>query len=171
MTIEVLGLGESLSEYKPNGNTTIGVNDIHSRIKTDYVVCVDNFEPFTKERLEVILNTKCKGFYSQLECWRNISNFKRIELHRLAKLTDEKFRYSNNSTFVACVLAYKLGATKIILWGVDMNTHKHFVGNSFDKAINDFKQLKKDLNQLGCELVIGSKISALYKILTNHYQQ
>jgi hypothetical protein len=167
MTVEVLGLGESLSEYKPNGNITIGVNDIHSRIKTNYVVCVDNFEPFTKERLDTILNTKCKGFYSQLECWKSVQNYTEIKIHRVAELDSELFRYSNNSTFVACVLAYKLGATKIILWGVDMNTHKHFVNNSFDKAVNDFKQLKKDLNQLGCELVIGSEVSALYKILMN----
>jgi hypothetical protein len=165
MTIEILGLGESLSEYQPNENLTIGVNDIHSRIKTDYVVCVDNFEAFTKERLNTILKSQCKGFYSQLECWRNIPNFKRIELHRLAKLTDEKFRYSNNSTFVACVLAYKLGAKKIILWGVDFRTHQNFKGNSYTKAIEDFKQLKKDLHKLDCKLIVGSEYSALHGLI------
>ena len=169
MTIEILGLGESLNEYKPNGNTTIGVNDIHSLIKTDYVVCVDNFEPFTKERLEVILNTKCKGFYTQLPCWKSVENYTEIKLHRLAEMDSELFRYSNNSPFVACVLAYKLGATKIVLWGVDMNTH-HALSkpNSFERAVKDYIKLKEDLFKRGCELIIGSDISALFSHLQSN---
>ena len=166
MTIEVLGLGESLSEYQPNGNITIGVNDIHSRIKTNYVVCVDTFEPFTKERLNTILNTKCCGFYTHLPCWKSVENYTEIKLHRLAEIDSELFRYSNNSPFVACVLAYKLGATRIVLWGVDMNTH-HALSkpNSFERAVKDYVKLKSDLLDRGCELVIGSEISALHKIL------
>lgn len=165
MTIEVLGLGESLSEYRDNGNITIGVNDIHSRIKTNYVVCVDTFEPFSKERLNTILNTECCGFYTHLDCWKSVKNYTPIELHRVASLDSELFRYSNNSPFVACVLAYKLGATKIVLWGVDMNTHTAFKGNNFERAVKDYKQLKEDLFERGCELVIGSEISALHRIL------
>jgi hypothetical protein len=165
MTIEVLGLGESLSEYKPNGNTTIGVNDIYSRVKTDYVVCVDTFEPFTHERLRTILNTKCKGFYTHLDCWKSVQNYTEIKIHRVAELDSELFRYSNNSPFVACILAYKLGAKKIILWGVDMNTHHALNGNSRDKAISDYIKLKGDLKEKGCELVIGSPLSALHRIL------
>ena len=168
MTIEVLGLGESLSEYQPNGNITIGVNDIHSRIKTNYVVCVDTFEPFTQERLNTILNTKCCGFYTHLPCWKSVENYTEIKLHRLAEMDSELFRYSNNSPFVACVLAYKLGATRIVLWGVDMNTH-HALSkpNSFERAVKDYIKLKEDLFNRGCELVIGSEISALHKILMN----
>jgi hypothetical protein len=169
MTIEVLGLGESLSEYKPNGNVTIGVNDIHSRIKTNYVVCVDNFEAFSKERLNTILNTKCCGFYTQLPCWKSVENYTEIKLHRLAEMDSELFRYSNNSPFVACVLAYKLGATKIIIWGVDMNTHHALSkSNSFERAVKDYIKLKEDLFKRGCELVIGSKISALFSHLQSN---
>jgi hypothetical protein len=168
MTIEVLGLGESLSEYKANGNITIGVNDIYSRVKTDYVVCVDNFNPFTHERLQTILNTKCKGFYTHLDCWESVKNYREIKLHRVADLDSDLFRYSNNSPFVACVLAYKLGANRIVLWGVDMNTHHALNGNSREKAISDYVKLKSDLLNRGCELVIGSPLSSLHKILMNH---
>jgi len=167
MTIEVLGLGESLSDYTPNANITIGVNDIHSRIKTTYVICIDTFEPFTNDRLNTILNTKCCGFYTHLDCWKSVQNYTEIKLHRLAELDSELFRYSNNSPFVACVLAYKLGATKIVLWGVDMNTHHALNGQSRERAIIDYIKLKEDLLKRGCELVIGSNKSSLYRILMN----
>ena len=39
MKIDVLGLGESLKEYKPSKNKTIGVNDIFKHHKVDYLVC------------------------------------------------------------------------------------------------------------------------------------
>lgn len=166
MTIEILGLGESLSEYVPNGNITIGVNDIHSRIKTDYVVCVDVHEAFNRERLEVIKETKCKGFYSQLDCWQLLPNFNKISLSRICELNDvDKFRCSNNSPFVACVLAYKLGAKKIVLWGVDFRTHQHLKDASFLRALDHYKWLKSELKKNGCDLVIGSTYSALHSLL------
>lgn len=165
MTIDVLGLGESLNEYANKGNITIGVNDIYSRYNADYVVCVDTFEAFTKDRLKTILHTKCKGFYSQLECWKTVQNYVNIKVSRTATLTDDTLKCSNNSPFVACVLAYKMGATEIVLWGVDMNTHNHFKGLSFDKAVTDYKQLKNDLARLGVSLSIGSETSKLHGLL------
>jgi len=52
-----------------------------------------------------------------------------------------------------------------VLWGVDFRTHKSFKGNSYTKAIEDFKQLKKDLINLDCKLIVGSEYSALHGLI------
>jgi hypothetical protein len=169
MTIHVLGLGESLRDYTPDGSTTIGVNDIHSRVKTDYVVCVDLPRAFSTDRLEVINNTECKGFYSQLNNWSQRHNFVKIELANgrgLCKdLDGEKFCYSICSPYVAAVLAYKMGAKKIVLHGVDFVTHKSFVDHKRDKAIKDFELLNSELLKRGVRLFVGSSYSELSKVL------
>lgn len=177
MTINVLGLGESLKYYKEDGNISIGVNDIHSRIKTDFVVCVDHPEVFSPERLETILKTECKGFYSQLFEWHlyMVENFQKIEFNRgrgiLDGLDSDRFCYSNSSPYVATVLAYKLGAKEIILHGVDFKTHQHFKGNSKDRALNDFKNLSIELKKRGVFLYVGNKYSELAKFLPIYDRQ
>jgi hypothetical protein len=170
MKINVLGLGDSLEHYVPDNNITIGVNDIHKHIKTDYVVCIDHMTAFSKDRLEVIMKTKCKGFYSQIVDWGLIiPNFKFIEFNTgrglLHKLDNDKFCYSNNSPFVACILAYKLGAKEIILHGVDLIDHPHIKGNSKEKALLDYKNLNKALKSRGVKLFVGSKDSSLSNFL------
>ena len=170
MKIHVLGLGESLKDFVPDNNITIGVNDIHKYYKTDYVVCVDHMTAFKKDRLETIMKTKCKGFYSQILDWGLIiPNFNHIEFNTgrgfLNELDNEKFCYSNNSPYVACILAYKLGATEIVLHGVDLIDHPHINGNSKDKALLDYKNLSKAFNSRKVNLFVGSKYSSLSNFL------
>lgn len=168
--IHVLGLGESLDNYSPDGNSTIGVNDIHSRIKTDYVVCVDHPKAFTPDRLTTIYQTGCKGFYSQVIAWDRVKNFKLIEFApgrgRLLELDSEKFCYSSSSPYVACVLAYKLGAKQIVMHGVDFRTHKNFEAfNKQESLKKDFKNLSKELKRRGIQLFVGSDWSMLSEFL------
>jgi hypothetical protein len=169
MTIHVLGLGESLSKFKPDGSPTIGVNDIHQKYKTDFVVCVDHPEAFDKNRLEIIRQTRCKGFYSQIESWRDLQNFNRIEFNRgrgtVDGLDSSRFCYSNSSPYVAAILAYKLGAKNIVLWGVDFKTHRHFVDRSKDRAIKDFKSLNFEFEKRGVNLFVGDPFSELSNFL------
>jgi len=125
MIISVLGLGESVNEFINNGSTTIGVNDIWKHHKADYVVCVDRINAFTVNRLSTILKSKPKKFLTHLEEWKRIMpTFELIELSKgRGNLNDidNTFAYSNNSVFVAVVLAYKLGATEINIYGADFN--------------------------------------------------
>lgn len=169
MIVEVLGLGESLEFYQANENTTVGVNDIWKKVKTDYVVCVDVPSVFNAERLGAIRATNCKGFYSQCLEWSSLPNFKKIEFAgsrgSFFDFDTDKFCYSNSSAFVAVVLAYKLGATEIIMHGVDFISHKHFKGHSYDKAILDFRNLQKELEKRFVLLSVGNKFSALSNFL------
>lgn len=169
MTINVLGLGETLLLYKPDGFISVGVNDIHSRVKTDFVVCVDVPSAFNAERLATINKTECKGFYTQLDEWSQIPNYNKIEFNRgrglLDGLDNERFCYSNSSPYVAVILAYKLGAKKIVIYGADYKTHKHFKNDSLRRVLNDFGSLRKALNARGVELLVCDSFSELSKVL------
>jgi len=165
----ILGLGESLEEYQPDNGQTIGVNDIHSRVKTDYVVCVDGKKAFTPERQKTILETDCKGFFTQCDDWQGVTNFNKIELAagrgNLKFLDSRKFVYSISSPYVAVILAYKLCASEIILHGVDFKTHKNFKDNKLKRALEHFEALNIKLKEKKVDLYVGSEYSALSEFI------
>jgi len=169
MTIHVIGKGESKEFFKHDGNITIGVNDVNKWIKTDHIVVVDPMDAY-KEGHETYRSSNAM-FWSQLEDNKNyVKNFTLIDLARgrgvLEDFDSEKFVYSITSPFVAVHLAYKLGATKIVMWGVDFNTHENFNTDSLrNRALKDFGNLRKKLNERGCELYVGNEISMFSSIL------
>lgn len=169
MKVSVLGLGESVNEFKPNGSITIGVNDIWKHHPTDYIVCVDRINAFTVKRLRTIMFSKPKKFFTHLEEWKRIMpTFELIELSKgRGNLNDidNTFAYSNNSVFVAVVLAYKLGATEINIFGADFNTHAAFNGNMLFAALDDFKRLFDFLKDKGIKITVtkSSKINQILK--------
>jgi hypothetical protein len=157
--ISVLGLGPSLELFKPDG-ISIGVNDIWSRIQTDYVVCLDKKERFTPERLSIIETSKPVKFYSQVDDWSHRSDFELIELQPYfpnyeCQLNTKQLPKSLCSPFVACVIAYKyLGASEIHVFGVDLVNHPYLDKKSCERIKIHFKNLKIALRMRKCELVI-----------------
>ena len=164
MTFDVLGLGESIKEFTPKGNITIGVNDVAKHFSTDYLVVVDKPEKFTKERLQTIVDHRCT-MYTHLKEWLPYRKVKIIELSfgrgNLNDIETERFCYSNNSTFVAVVLAYKLGATKINIFGADFNNHPNLDTKT---VLIDFKKLFDYLKSKGITINV-TKSSALNQIV------
>lgn len=170
--IEVLGLGKTLSCYKKNDNITIGVNDIWKYHKTDYVVVVDPPRVFDQYRFQTIINSKPKKLFSNVEDWKSYNSyFEKINLapvrHDLKTLDDKNnIPYSNNSTFVACIMAYHLGADIILMHGVDFIEHKNLsVEYTLNSALNDFDKLKLELNKRNVKIMVSSKESKLSQIL------
>jgi hypothetical protein len=158
--IDVLGLGPSLDLYKKNGNISIGVNDIWSRVQTDYIVCVDLPDKFTPERLKVIQESNPIKFYSHLDEYKERPDFEKIELlpyypNQVCQLNTKQLPKSLCSPFVACVIAFKfLGATEIHLYGVDLINHPHLDKKQCEKIKVHFRNLKIALRQKHCEFVI-----------------
>lgn len=158
MKVNILGLGESLKEFTPNGGITVGVNDINKHFEVDYLVCVDRPNRFNYERLETMTNSNAK-FLSQCSEWSNIvKNFEHIKLSAGARGNlndiDNSFPFSNNSTFVAVCLAYKLGAKEISIFGADFNTHPNFKDNGLEMVLKDFKRLFEFLKSKGVKINI-----------------
>ena len=177
MTIHILGLGESLQEFIRShefgafkNDLTIGVNDIAAEFPAvDHVVCIDDPKAFNKERLDSILSTKCKGFYSQVESWKTIPNFKLLKFQSgrgiIRDLDSEETPYSISSPFVAAVIAYKLGAKEIVFHGVDFRTHVNFTDHRKEKALREIKELCVELIKKEVDCFVGSDWSELSRFL------
>lgn len=172
MKIHVIGLGQSLNEtIKHINGTTIGVNDVYSRLKTDYVVCVDKPQRFNPERLKTITECNPKIFYSNCIEWNFKKEFQKLNIAQvrsnLTTLDDVlNVPYSNNSTFVACIMAYHLGAKEIIMHGVDFKNHAQLSDSeTLLKALSDFKNLFTEFNKRKIKLFVNSNYSELSKII------
>lgn len=164
MTIDVLGLGETLALYEKTG-LAIGVNDIWSKHATPIVVCVDKLERFTPDRRKVIIECKPEMFYSHLSEYQFKHGFKRIHFTDFLDLDQIDFiTKSNNSPYVAAGIAYTLGATHIRLWGVDFNTHKALSRDDMRKrSLRDFQSLERELRKKHVFITCakGSRLSAV----------
>jgi len=161
MTIDILGLGESLSLYKPSQNITLGVNDIFRKQNVDYLVCIDKRAAFNDERLKVIDESKPKAFYSQLTEWSNRKDFNKIELQNSypnikCNIDLNEYPKSVYSPFVAIAIAFKLFNPKIInLYGVDFKTHIHLsTKDNTDRILKHTQNLKNALSAKGCQLIV-----------------
>ena len=163
----VLGLGPSLSDFVPDSNPTIGCNDIWNYYPADYVVCIDKPFRFNEKRLASIKSGGQKKFFTHVQEWKEIvDNYTTLELSlirgNLSDLHNEKVPYSNNSAFVAVVLAYRMGAKEIIMYGVDLSDH-HQLGKPeiLKKACEDFRNLFLALHEKGVRLCVINKKSIL----------
>lgn len=166
--VAVLGLGQSLSLFTPEGfDLTIGVNDIYRKIKTDVVVCLNRASDFNAERLRWITDCNPKAFFSQIVSWDTKPVFRKIDFEpgypdRYIDITRKRLWKSYFSPFVAVQIAYKYyDATEIHLYGIDMTNHPHLNGDLCRKIKIHFSLLRKDLERHDVKVVVhGSGILA-----------
>ena len=161
MIVNVIGLGATAQEFKPDGSLTLCVNDTNRLC--DYRVIVDRYSAFSDGRqfsLMYNLAERTKsGVFSQLTEWDILKykNFTHIDLkavHAHNNRWNEFIPSSNNSPFVACGVAYKyFNATEIRLWGVDFNDHPNINGAMREQSVKDFQLLQKILNEKGCRII------------------
>jgi hypothetical protein len=161
----ILGLGQSVLKYrKMPTDITFGVNDINRYFETDYVVVIDGKARFEKDRLNFIENTK-SVLVSQLPEWiKGVAKFELIKIKpfSVANMADCNICYSNNSTFVACTLAFQKGFRKFDIYGVDIEGHKNLdTENNRYKMINDWRKLIEYLRSNNCEVNIYCKLKDL----------
>lgn len=167
----VLGSGPSIKLWKPDGRIVFGVNDVGRFASVDYLICIDKPNVFTAERLEVIRNTKCKEFLTDIPYWESLhKSYKHFERTtgrgRIDLLDSDKIIYSNNSTFTATVMAYKYGAKNITLYGVDFTGHHTLsIDYKLARALRDFAGLYKALKNKGIGLFVASEESKLAGVL------
>lgn len=149
MTYHIVGLGDSANGW---GNQvkqpckTIGINDAERWGWTfDIICCFNSITKFSKEpiRLNAIINSKCPdGFYSHSTTWMQHFRTMRVTHHQAYNELVRKGRvYSSRTTpFVAMSIAYNLGASEIVFWGVDFITHSVYrPGNKYyDKEVNNY---------------------------------
>jgi hypothetical protein len=183
----VLGCGVSVNdimEYKDIINEkfiTIGVNDICELFTPYFLLCVDKIHKFTEYRQNVILNSKPKYFLTHLTNHWNLHNNVDNIIFKLGKsdLVSYKYGtpkklcidYSNNSPYMACLIAFVLGAKNIGLIGVDFtdnhfnnNDGTHVLSSKLDIINSDYLKLKNMMLKYSCNLYNISDISKLQSL-------
>lgn len=175
MTIHVVGCGETGKEWDGHG-ISIGVNDAWKFGKpTTYLLVCNRPDQFTAERLRTITSSTPKFFYTHKPNWSMwFPTWKRLNVVTwYGELRKGQYYSSDTSPFIAMTLAYNLGATKIILWGVDFINHKIFnTGNPETKReIGKYQELVNELRNQGVSVYLGCKGSAMESFLTVYHEE
>lgn len=154
----IVGCGTSALNLKGldlSNIITIGVNDSGGVINPDYLLVVDFVTQFSDDRIKTISDTKCKTFITSNDGWDNIMKHVdkcKIYLGDLAlshmdkQKYPDKIDYSNTSTYMAAVIAYKLGAAKIGIIGLDFTANHYNNNDGIHKLISQYNQLENIRN-------------------------
>ena len=174
MIYNIIGCGETGSYWDGHG-LSIGVNDCEKNGKgVAALILINHPNRFPGERINTIKASKAK-IYTDTICansWKkHFSQPIVLNLHRWAGGFSEKRKdrvyHSNTSPFVAMSLAFVMGATELVLWGVDFqNHHKYSPGKSdFNNEVHNYLSLSSALKRKGCKVNVGHKDSFLYQFL------
>jgi hypothetical protein len=183
MITSIVACGESAKEwYKTPCDLSIGVNDcVKFGHQVDNLVVVNaplKFHPKVSNghvnRFKTIIDSKPKRFFCHNSNWKPY--FPKYELLPLRNFIGTykkgKIYSSKTSPIVAITLAASLGATDIIIWGVDMLNHPRFSEQAAPKHQVEFKTeigyyelLFEALKMNGMQCWIGNENTVLKKYL------
>lgn len=164
--IIVCGCGTSLLKFKPYHDKwiTIGVNDVPALFEPTYLLVTDHPTRFKGKRPNIINKSNSKHLFTCAKGWRHprMVNFELGSTD--IKNLDHPNRIDHfiHSPYVAVGLAYKMGATKIGLIGVDF-TNGHFYNekdgahpviqsNSLRRVNSAYHKLRDALKLKGVDL-------------------
>jgi len=164
MTISIIASGQSAENWTPEG-LSIGCNDAGKWGNLlDAILVCNRPEQFSKERMEIIKNTKVEKFYSNKSNWSQwFPKWEKVPLVTWYGSYNPKQVYSSNtSPFIAISLAAKLGAKKIVLWGVDFVNHKTYsAGNpQTQREVKAYLELIEAMKPHGVSVYLGAKGTA-----------
>ena len=187
----IIALGESANNIRGcdlKNIVTIGVNDVDRVCVPNYVLTVDSPNRFSGARLDAMCNTKAEYFFTQVENWRKIPALtQRVVTFKLGGRRLENVNntgtldYSNNSPFVAIILAYQMGCREIGIIGLDFTDNHCYAQDGVHELVRsgrlqeiekDYGKLTSVLDKNGCKLYNLSdttKISAIPKMPLKTY--
>lgn len=152
----ILGCGET-GALMPNdsGAYVIGVNDAWRFGKPIDELCLINRPRHFRvpalyresSRLDVIKETKIQKFTTLTTLVREWSDHFSIEIINTIGVTrwrksviKEQIYHTDNSPFTAMSLAVSYGFDEVVLWGVDLNTHKWLKAETSAPQFSQFAQ-------------------------------
>lgn len=160
MTFTIIATGSSAQNFVPRGHV-MGCNDAAKWGKPlDSLVVCNRPQQFSKERYEIIKNTKCENFYSHKSAWvKEFPAWKKINLTPWYGTYHKGQIYSSNSSpIIAITLAAKLGAKDIIMWGCDFKNHHIFNASNpqTKKEVDVYRALIDQLVKNGIFVWLGN---------------
>lgn len=154
MTTHIIACGDSAKHWNGKGYS-IGVNDAakwgHHINRLIVVNSPTRFKD-EPERMRMIMSSTPDEFYCNNASWEHaFPKWKRLDLVSFSfsgRILKHKLVCSKTSPFIAISMAYNLGATDIVIWGVDMMTHKYFNPKTkqFMSEYNNYLRLFEKMN-------------------------
>lgn len=185
--IVVCGCGTSLTSFIPYKDEflTIGVNDVPKAFNPKYLVVTDHVTRFAGKRKDIVMSSKVDAFFTCVKGWSHprLVHFN-LGTRALKNLDSPNLvDYFLNSPYVAVNIAYKMGAKKIGLIGVDF-TNGHFYNpndgahplmkmNYLIKINEAYRILHDELKKRGVELYNlspNSKLESIKKITIDEFR-
>lgn len=187
----ILGLGTSTNDVireDLSGIITIGVNDIGAVYTPKYLLTLDTPSRLDQsmggriKRATTVANTNSDYLFTldYIKEWEAVESLNgrvvgmKLGGRRLANIDDATvFDFSSNSPYVAAILAFRMGCTKVGLAGVDFTDHHCHVNDGMHELVRngrlqeidlDYSNLVVALSKRGCELYNLSEISMLTSI-------
>jgi hypothetical protein len=164
MTVAIIGAGASAEGWgKQKFDLSIGVNDCYKfGYHPDQLVLINFERKFIPSRLKVILATRPQKLWTHTSTW--IKHFRNGEVIKLAPFngyvrSKDLIYSSKTSPMVAISLAYKQGATQIVLYGVDMVNHPAYRSGTKhgDYEVKQYLRLFDELYRKGVTVMLGAK--------------
>jgi hypothetical protein len=155
----VCGCGSSMKDYTDfSGFITIGVNDIERILTPDYLVVVNEYHSFTRERWPWVYKTEASVVFTQIP---NMPVEKQDRIVRInlgtrggTNLTDPtRIDFTNNSPYMAVIIAAMLGADKIGLVGVDFTPNHFFAQTGTHRLNSGLGGIDSEYSKLGESLL------------------
>ena len=174
-TFIVAGCGSSINYFTDLSNYyVIGVNDIERILTPDFLVVVNDFRTFTRGRWDYVKDSLSPVIFSHLDNPGPItrsSHLAKIKVGERNQARLDQFEsvdHTMNSPYMAAIIAYQLGATKIGIIGVDF-TNDHFFSKSGTHKLSkhirnideEFRVLRSNLEKKGVKVANLSSISQL----------
>jgi len=169
MVVSIAACGESGSEwYKTPCDLSIGVNDIFKfGHPVNQLLLINSPNQFEKSRLETIKSTKFDKVLTHSGTWDKIfPQNERIRLQSFSKHLKKGHVYSSKtSPFVAASLAFNMGASDIILHGVDLISHPAIKDKLLNYEIRQIQNFTRMMSDQGTKTWLAKDYGALTKFL------
>ena len=174
-TFIVAGCGSSINLYEDFSKYyVIGVNDIERVLTPDFLVVVNDHRTFMRGRWDYVRESMSPVIFSHLDDPGPINRRSHIAKIKTGSRNSPNLDnltvvdYTMNSPYMAAIIAYQLGASKIGMIGVDF-TQDHFFANTgshkLSKHVKNIDQeyfvLKNNLESRGVKVANLSPISLL----------
>lgn len=169
MIVSVVACGESADGWCATPyDYSIGVNDAYKwGTGFNELLLINQPKSFTPVRLETIKSTKFDKVLTHSGTWDKIfPQNERIRLQSFSKhLIKGRVYSSKTSPFVALSLAFNLGATDIILHGVDLVNHPAIKDKLLNYEIRQIQNFTRMMADQGTKTWLAKDYGALTKIL------
>ena len=166
-TIHIVACGES-GRLWPGIGISIGVNDAEKFGKRcTYLANFNHPSKFRNEpdRMKTILAGRPEKFFTHAASWRHhFTTVELIKTHEYNRRAKKGMYYHKRTTpIVAICIAWAMGATEIVLWGVDMVNHKSYRPGMkyFDRELKAYVDLCGEIRKQGVNVCVGAAGSVL----------